>query len=227
MKGINSTAMSKDSLLDITRDGYFYDSMNDLHHRIPIEGRSSNYMAMTGEHWERSCRYISLAGASLGFALRFHNKNHPEDLTSLTDLIQIIAKGNREEPWKDVPQSTISQCIQALYQCIHRHVIEHSAISLRSETNAQMLAAFQHLKEWFPEVKPDVWTAGYNVLGAELGVHRDLLARDTSISILNQYIAELHLSEANLDEEPDLETLGKPKEKIYLTFENPQSDHPI
>ena len=85
--------MSKDSLLDITRDGYFYDSMNDLHHRIPIEGRSSNYMAMTGEHWERSCRYISLAGASLGFALRFHNKNHPEDLTSLTDLIQIIAKG--------------------------------------------------------------------------------------------------------------------------------------
>ena len=117
MKGINSTAMSKDSLLDITRDGYFYDSMNDLHHRIPIEGRSSNYMAMTGEHWERSCRYISLAGASLGFALRFHNKNHPEDLTSLTDLIQIIAKGNREEPWKDVPQSTISsaskRCINA------------------------------------------------------------------------------------------------------------------
>ena len=89
-----------------------------------------------------------------------------------------------------------------------------------------MLAAFQHLKEWFPEVKPDVWTAGYNVLGAELGVHRDLLARDTSISILNQYIAELHLSEANLDEEPDLETLGKPKEKIYLTFENPSIGPP-
>ena len=89
-----------------------------------------------------------------------------------------------------------------------------------------MLAAFQHLKEWFPEVKPDVWTAGYNVLGAELGVHRDLLARDTSISILNQYIAELHLSEANLDKEPDLETLGKPKEKIYLTFENPSIGPP-
>ena len=89
-----------------------------------------------------------------------------------------------------------------------------------------MLAAFRHLKEWFPEVKPDVWTAGYNVLGAELGVHRDLLARDTSISILNQYIAELHLSEANLDKEPDLETLGKPKEKIYLTFENPSIGPP-
>ena len=226
MKGINSTAMSKDSLLDITRDGYFYDSMNDLHHRIPIEGRSSNYMAMTGEHWERSCRYISLAGASLGFALRFHNKNHPEDLTSLTDLIQIIAKGQSGGTLERCAAINNFQCIQALYQCINRHVIEHSAISLRSETNAQMLAAFQHLKEWFPEVKSDVWTAGYNVLGAELGVHRDLLARDTSISILNQYIAELHLSEANLDEEPDLETLGKPKEKIYLTFENPSIGPP-
>ena len=79
-----------------------------------------------------------------------------------------------------------------------------------------MLVAFQHLKEWFPEVKQDVWTAGYNVLGAELGVHRDLLARDTSISILNQYIAELHLSEANLDKEPDMETLGKPKGEDLL-----------
>ena len=118
------------------------------------------------------------------------------------------------------------QCIQALYRCIHRHVIEQSAISLRPEANAQMLVAFQHLKEWFPEVKQDVWTAGYNVLGAELGVHRDLLARDTSISILNQYIAELHLSEANLDKEPDMETLGKPKEKIYLTFENPSIGPP-
>ena len=226
MKGINSTAMSKDSLLDITRDGYFYDSMNDLHHRIPIEGRSSNYVAMTGEHWERSCRYISLAGASLGFALRFHNKNHPEDLTSLTDLIQIIAKGQSGGTLERCAAINNFQCIQALYQCIHRHVIEQSAISLRPEANAQMLAAFQHLKEWFPEVKPDVWTAGYNVLGAELGVHRDLLARDTSISILNQYIAELHLSEANLDKEPDLETLGKPKEKIYLTFENPSIGPP-
>lgn len=87
MKGINFIAMLKDLFLDITRDGYFYDFMNDLYYRIFIEGRSSNYMVMIGEYWERSCRYISLAGALLGFVLRFYNKNYFEDFIFLIDFI--------------------------------------------------------------------------------------------------------------------------------------------
>lgn len=44
----------------------------------------------------------------------------------------------------------------------------------RSPYSGQMVELFRNLRDWFPEIPPDLWTIGYNVSVAEPGLQRGI-----------------------------------------------------
>ena len=90
------------------------------------------------------------------------------------------------------------QCIQFMMKCFHEHKSRDTKWFLQRPYGETMTVLFRNLRDYFPEIPEELWVIGYCVCGAEAGLQQDIEHKMAYISSMNHFLAERHLSAAEL-----------------------------
>ena len=184
-------------MIPITRDVNFYDVMNNYGHRGPDQEHDEN-RRMGHKEFTEGFRTIRRGTAYLGFNLRLHNQNCPDSKISIVDVAQAIVDDRKDKRIEVAAAVNCRQYIQFMMKCFNEYRSRHTRLSFQRPYGQMMTEAFRNLHDFFPEIPDELRVFGYCACGAESGNQRDIENKATYISDLNQFLAERHLSTAEL-----------------------------
>ena len=167
------------------------------------------------EQWVmRGARIVRQSIAYLGFNLRLRNQNCREPKMSIEDVVQAIVDDRKDKRIEIAAAVNCVQCIQFMTKCFREHKSRDTGWFYHRPYGETMIELFKNLQDYFPEIPEELWVTGYCVCGAEAGLQHNIERKMTYISSMNQFIAERHLSAAELTD-PALK-----KEKVYFPFQD-------